>query len=155
MRVNAKKRLLAYAQLLPKVIDPNEIPKQYWDLRDDYNQFNSPAMQKLKRDLAKYGYSIQTFCYSKKGNKAYLRCNILDKNKRSQDEFTVDIVANEKQELGLYANGLPFNPDSMGDSVFTVDQAKDMMFALENAVNAYKIVNTVDYTQMPLSTNSR
>lgn len=153
MIINAKKRLAAYTQLLPKVIDPNVIPQQYWDLKDDYNQANSPTMQKLKRDLAKYGYSVQTFGYSKKGNKAYLRCNIIDIEKISS-EFSIDILANEKGELKLYATRLPFDSDAIGSFGFTVDNAKDMTLILENAINAFKIVNTVDYTQMPLYTNN-
>lgn len=152
MIINAKKRLLAYTQLLPKVIDPNDIPKQYWDLKDKYDQANSPTMQKLKRDLAKYGYSVQTFGYSKKGNKAYLRCNITDKKINS--EFSIDILANEKGELKLYANGLPFDSDEISTFGFTVDDAKDMMLVLEYAINAFKIINSVDYTQMHLYTNN-
>lgn len=49
---------------------------------------------------------------------------------------------------------LPFDSDVVGSFGFTVDNVKDMMLILENAINAFKIVNTVDYTQMPLYTNN-
>lgn len=42
----------------------------------------------------------------------------------------------------------------VGSFGFTVDNGKDMMLILENAINAFKIVNIVDYTQMPLYTNN-